>query len=81
MRLLAFRKRLMDKVTVRSNIDKKIIALYFLIGGIPILRFAVLRNHSWYHRSFTFRALAGTLLALCFIITELIEWKRINGHT
>ena len=71
----------MDKVTVRSNIDKKIIALYFLIGGIPILRFAVLRNHSWYHRSFTFRALAGTLLALCFIITELIEWKRINGHT
>lgn len=71
----------MDKVTVRSNIDKKIIALYFLIGGIPILRFAVLRNHSWYHRSFTFRALAGTLLALCFIITELIEWKRTNGHT
>ena len=63
----------MDKVTVRNAINKKTIALYFLIGGIPILRFAVLRSHSWYHRSFTFRALAGTILAVCFIITEIIE--------
>ena len=71
----------MDKVKVRKSIDKKMVAMYFLIGGIPILRFAVLRNHSWYHRSFTFRALAGTLLAMCFIITEIIEWKRTNEHS
>lgn len=71
----------MDKVTVKNIIDKKMIALYFLIGGIPILRFAVLHSHSWYHRSFTFRALAGTLLAVSFIITEIIEWKKSNGHS
>lgn len=71
----------MDKVTVRNMIDKKMIALYFMTGGIPILRFAVLHSHSWYHRSFTFRALAGTLLAVCLILTEIIEWKRTNGHS
>ena len=71
----------MDKVTVRNVINKKIIALYLLVGGIPILRFAVLRSHSWYHRSFTFRALAGTILAVCLIITEIIEWKRTNEQS
>ena len=63
----------LDKVTLKNEINKGIIVLYFFIGGIPLLRFALLRNHSWYHRSFTFRALAGTLLAVSFIITEIME--------
>ena len=71
----------LDKVTLKNEINKGIIVLYFFIGGIPLLRFALLRNHSWYHRSFTFRALAGTLLAVSFIITEIMEWKKIDEHS
>ena len=71
----------MDKVAVKDVINKKMIALYLIVGAIPILRFVVLRNHSWYHRSFTYRALAGTLLAVCFIIAEIIEWKRTDVHS
>ena len=71
----------MDKVAVKETINGKIIALYLLIGGIPILRFAVLRNHSWYHRSFTYRALAGTLLALCCVVAEIIERKNTDANS
>ena len=70
-----------DKVTIRNNPDKKRIALYLIIGVIPILRFAVLHNHSWYHRCFTYRALAGTLFALCCAAAEIIEWKRTNEQS
>ena len=64
-----------DKVTIINEVNKKIIVLYSIIGGIPILRFAVLHSHSWYHESFTYRALGGTILAMCCIITEIIVRK------
>ena len=70
-----------DKVTIKNEIDKRIIALYLSIGGIPILRYAVLHSHSWYHASFTYRALAGTVLALCCITAEIIEWKRADANS
>lgn len=71
----------MDKVAVKEVIDTKMIALYLIVGAIPILRFAVLRNHSWYHRSFTYRALAGTLLALCCVVAEIVKRKDTNAHS
>ena len=71
----------MDKVAVKDTINMKMIALYLIIGGIPIVRFAVLRNHSWYHRSFTYRALAGTLLAICCVIAEIVERKKTNANS
>ena len=69
-----------DKVRIKKKINRKMISLYLIIGGIPILRFAVLHSHSWYHRCFTYRALAGTLLAMYCIAAETIEWKRLNVH-
>ena len=62
-----------NKVTIREKINKQIIPLYLLIALVPFIRFAVLRNHSYAHRFFTHRALASTVLALCFVVLELVQ--------
>ena len=71
----------LNKVSLKNEINKQVIGQYILIGAIPILRFAVLHSHSWYHRCFTYRALAGTLLAVFCVIMEMVEWNKSNGHS
>ncbi len=61
------------KVQLRAEIRKSNLALYLLLGCIPYIRFLVLRNHSWGHFCFTYRAQAASVLAVCFMILELVE--------
>ncbi len=56
--------------------NRQLMAKYFVIGCIPIVRYVVLHNHAWYHRSFTYRALAGSILALCFVFAELFRKQK-----
>ena len=65
-----------NRVTIREKINKQIIPVYVFIATVPFIRFAVLRNHSYAHRFFTHRALASSILALCFIVIELVEYRR-----
>lgn len=72
----------MNKIRLRKTINWNMVLMLFLLGMVPFLRFAVMRNHSFIHFFFTHRALASTALALCFIILELIEpvRKAVNPH-
>lgn len=63
------------KGAVRSNI-----IIYAVIGAIPLLRYAVLMNHAFLHYFFSYRALAGTMLALCLIIFEMIGVGRVKNE-
>lgn len=72
---------LLGKVVLKNKIATATIPLYAALSLIPFLRFIVLHNHSYIHYFFTYRALAATILALCFIVLELVEWssgKAIN---
>ena len=60
-------------VTLKKDVSWHRILLFFLVGIIVIVRFVVLRNHVLFHYFFTYRALASTILALCFIVLECVE--------
>jgi len=60
------------KVQLRTEIKKSNLTLYAALGCIPYIRFLVLRNHSWGHFCFTYRAQAAAILAVCFVILELV---------
>lgn len=56
------------------DIDRKRVLLYLTIGLIPYFRYLVLHNHAYKHFFFTYRAQAGTILALFLILNELKVW-------
>ncbi len=60
----------------RKKIDFGRIALYAAIGLVPYVRYIMLRNHSYLHFFFTYRAQAATVLALFMILWEIIELRR-----
>ena len=60
----------------RKGSSKANIIIYAVVGAIPILRFAVLMNHAYIHYFFSYRALAGTILAIILIIFEMIGLGR-----
>ena len=62
-----------NRVRVRSKIDWKCIRLYLVIGVIPYIRYMLLPTHTSHHYFFMHRAQAVTVLALCFVVRELIE--------
>ena len=62
-----------DKVVLRQSINQSMIPIYAVLALLPFIRFAVLRNHSYIHCFFTHRALASSVLALCFIVLELVQ--------
>lgn len=64
------------RVSIRSSINKSNMLLYAVLGLIPYLRYLVLCNHSFVHFFFTYRAQAASILALCFIIFELVEPRK-----
>lgn len=68
------------KVQLRESINGRMIALYSVIATVPFIRFLVMNNHSYGHSTFTYRALATTVLAICFILGELVEWSRSPGE-
>ena len=60
-------------LSVRREINGSNILLYACIGLIPYVRYMVLHNHSYVHYFFTYRAQAATVMAICFIFSELFE--------
>lgn len=65
-------------VKLKSNIKWSMIGLYALLGSVPFIRFLVLHNHAWNHYFFTYRALASSIVAICFIWMELVEGAPIK---
>ena len=61
------------QISLKKKVNWERILLYLLLGLIVYVRFIVLRHHVWRHYFFTYRAQAATILALCFIILELVE--------
>lgn len=61
------------RIKLNKTANRQLLAGYYVIGCIPMVRYLVLHNHAWYHRSFTYRALAGSILALCFVLAELFR--------
>ena len=54
--------------------DKKGALLLLLIAGLlPYVRYLVLKNHSYWHPFFTFRAQASTVLSLILIVFEKVR--------
>ena len=51
---------------------------YALIGMVPFVRFLALHNHSAIHCFFTYRALAASVLALCFVLLEWIDGEKLR---
>ncbi len=49
----------------------RVCALYALVGCVPFARFTALRGHTAQHYFFTYRALAGTMLAIGLILAYL----------
>ena len=62
-----------NRMTMRQRVDRSWVRLYLLLGSIPFIRFVVIRHHSWFHYFFTHRALASSILSLCFIVLELVQ--------
>lgn len=54
-------------------IDLKSIQIYALVGVIPYIRYAVLRNHSYLHCFFTYRAQMATVLSAVLILGLLTK--------
>ena len=61
------------KVKLKDDINWSRIGLYSFLGLIVFARLIILWQHSWRHYFFTYRALAASILALCFIVLELVE--------
>lgn len=59
----------------KKQICKKIILFYGAIGMLPFVRYLVLRNHSYLHYFFTYRAQLATILAIALILEEVVEWR------
>lgn len=55
--------------------ERSIIILYAVFAAVPLLRIIVLHNHSFRHYFFTYRAFAGTILALILILMEVTEGR------
>ena len=69
------------KIRLRTEISWGRISLYGLLGMFGFVRLIVLWQHSWRHYFFTYRALSASILALCFIVLELIEPTRRKAVT
>ena len=63
------------RVELREKIIWSNAGLFAVIGLMPYIRFLILHNHSYVHGFFTHRAQAATVMALVFIVFEIIEWR------
>jgi len=60
-------------VSVKTQINKSRVMLFVSLGLVPYVRYLVLHNHSYGHYCFTYRAQAASVMALCFVILELVD--------
>ena len=68
-----------NRIVLKQAFNRNCILLYCLLGIIPYVRFLVLSQHAYRHFFFTYRAQAATILALCFVILELVERNPRKG--
>ncbi len=59
----------------REKIYRERVGLFLVVGAVPLVRYLVLRNHSYLHCFFTFRAQLATVLALVLALAEVVEWR------
>ena len=62
------------RLALRKNISRKWIGLYAFIGMIPYIRIFVIGNHSMVHAWFVYRAQAASVMALFFVLAEILEF-------
>lgn len=65
-------------IAFRKNVNIRQILLYVLLGSVVYIRYIVIRHHGWFHYFFTYRAQASVILAVCFIIPELLEIRKVK---
>lgn len=62
-----------NSIEIKKHVNLYQISLYAALGMIPYIRFIVLRNHSYCHSFFTYRAQMASVMALVFIGAELFQ--------
>lgn len=62
----------------KPGINGRQILIYAAVGAVPFVRYIILHEHSALHYFFTYRALAGTVLAVCLMIYAVVG-GRTNG--
>ena len=62
-----------NKIRVKGRIDWNCVRLYLLIGALPYVRYMLLPTHTSHHYFFMHRAQTITVMALCFVVREVIE--------
>jgi len=65
-------------VYLQKGCDKRLILTYALLGLVPYARYLTLRNHSFLHFFFTYRAQMASVLAAALILDELTKRRRGN---
>ncbi len=60
----------------RPGFNKCLVLCYAALAIVPYARYLLLRNHSFLHCFFTYRAQAATVLAVMLILAELTERRR-----
>ena len=79
--IFVFLPVLSDRVRLRQSIRWSQVGLYAGLGLVPYIRYMIIPHHSWVHSFFTYRAQAASILALCFIVAEVVEIRRPPTHT
>lgn len=64
-----------NRVVLKKGILWPEVGCYAALGCVPYIRFVSIPHHSWYHYFFTYRAQAATVMAICFIVLELLEYN------
>ncbi|MBO4854853.1 hypothetical protein J5500_00405 [Candidatus Saccharibacteria bacterium] len=62
----------------RKKYNKMLLKVLIMIASVPIIRFLVLSNHSFWHHFFTYRALCALVFAGILIIVEMVDWKKLR---
>ena len=58
--------------------NNELVKTLLLICLVPLIRFLVLRNHSFQHSLFVFRALCAPIFAGILIVVEKVDWKKLR---
>ncbi len=62
----------------KKKYHKELVSIMLLISLIPIVRFIVMMNHSYWHFFFTFRALCAPMMAAILILYEVVDFKKFK---
>ena len=81
MAIMSFLAVYFDKIRARQEICWDRVGIFAFLGVIPYVRYLIIHHHVWYHYFFTYRAQAATVMAMYFIVAELVEINRPAKYT